>query len=66
MPEKKIAIKCKHCNQRLFDYVLQGNENEYILQGIRMKCTRCKRILIFNRYTEKMIKDHIAFGDCRV
>ncbi len=61
-----VSIKCKKCNQRLCDYTLQGDENVYVLQGISIKCCRCKRVLMFKKYTEAMIKRGTVEGSYKV
>ena len=44
---EKIVIRCKSCNQRLCDYILQDDDTVHVLQGISFKCCKCKRVLMF-------------------
>lgn len=64
--EKTIVIRCKKCNQRLCDYTLQGNDNIEVLQGISIKCCKCKRVLMFKKYTEAIIKHGEVDGNYKV
>ena len=51
-----IELRCKECNQRFFDYMVTGNNETIVLQGISLKCTRCKRVLVLKKYTEGILK----------
>lgn len=55
--KKNIQLHCKKCNQRLMDYTVHHNENAIVIQGITIKCSRCKRVLILKKYTEGMLKN---------
>lgn len=53
---QQIELHCKVCNMRLFDYMMTGKDNTIVLQGISLKCARCKRILVLKKYTEGILK----------
>lgn len=57
--KEKIAIRCKECNNRMFDYV-SGDMH------IEMKCVRCKRVLVLKNYSEDMIRAGAVNGECRI
>ncbi len=56
--KKEIELHCKKCNQRLMDYTLQYNSEAIVIQGITMKCHRCKRVFIMKKYTEGLLTGH--------
>ena len=60
---EKIVIRCKNCNQRLCDYTLQDDDTVLVLQGISFKCCKCKRVLMFKKYTEVMLKHGAVDGN---
>lgn len=64
--EKMISIRCKCCKQRLCDYTLQGDGTAPVLRGISFKCCKCKRVLSFKNYTEKMIVQNSVNGNFMV
>lgn len=64
--EKTIVIRCKKCNQRLCDYTLQEDDTVQVLQGISFKCCKCKRVLMFKKYTEAIIKSGAVAGNYKV
>lgn len=51
-----IELHCKECKQRFFDYMVTGDNETIVLQGISLKCTRCKRVLVLKKYTEGILK----------
>lgn len=55
---QQIELHCKECNQRFFDYMVTGNNETIVLQGISLKCTRCKRVLVLKKYTEGILMKH--------
>ena len=55
---QQIELHCKECNQRFFDYMVTGNNETIVLQGISLKCTRCKRVLVLKKYTEGILLKH--------
>ncbi len=57
--KEKIIIRCKECNNRMFDYV-SGDMH------IEMKCARCKRVLALKNYTEDMIRAVAVNNECRI
>lgn len=57
--KEKIVIRCKHCNNRMFDYVAGD-------MHIEMKCNKCKRVLVMKNYTESMIRANAEKGEYRI
>ena len=55
---QQIELHCKECNQRFFDYMVTGNNETIVLQGISLKCARCKRVLVLKKYTEGILLKH--------
>lgn len=55
---QQIELRCKECNQRFFDYIVTGNNETIVLQGISLKCARCKRVLVLKKYTEGILMKH--------
>lgn len=53
---QQIELHCKECNQRFFDYLVTGNDETIVLQGIMLKCSRCKRVLVLKKYTEGILR----------
>lgn len=41
---------------RLMDYFVTGDDTTIALQGIEIKCTRCKRVMVLKKYTEGFMK----------
>ena len=62
---QQIELHCKECNMRFFDYMVTGNDKMIVLQGISLKCARCKRILVLKKYTEGMLRTHSVQGKFR-
>ena len=54
--DKKIIIRCKKCNQRMFDYI-SGDVH------LEMICPRCKRVLVLKNYTEKFLRTRAKNGE---
>ena len=63
---QQIELHCRECNMRLMDYMVSGNDDNIVLQGIVIKCPRCKRVMILKRYTEGMLKEHTKKGKYKV
>lgn len=55
----KIIIRCKHCNNRMFDYVA-GN------MCLEIKCSRCKKPLGVIRFTEDYIRANAKNGEYKI
>ncbi len=53
---QRIELHCKACNMRLMDYFVTGDDTTIALQGIEIKCTRCKRVVVLKKYTEGLMK----------
>ncbi len=45
--DNRIIIRCRKCNQRMFDYISGDVQLE-------MKCCRCKRVLVMNDVSTTM------------
>ena len=43
--DNRIIIRCRKCNQRMFDYI-SGDVN------VEMKCCRCKRVMVMKSLDE--------------
>ena len=54
--DNKIVIRCKKCNQRMFDYI-SGDVH------LEMMCSRCKRVLVLKKYTESFIRRRAKNGE---
>lgn len=63
---QQIELHCKECNRRFFDYIVTGNNETIALQGISLKCTRCKRVLVLKKYTEGILKMRSVNGKFKV
>ena len=38
-----VQLHCRECNARMMDYTLCQDDDRIVLQGITIKCNRCKR-----------------------
>lgn len=47
----KITIRCKHCNNRMFDYVAGD-------MCLEIKCSRCKKLIGVIKFTEDYIRSN--------
>ena len=56
--ENIIQIRCKKCNRHFMDYMAHGKSEDIVLQGICMKCDRCKRTITLIKYTEGFLLSH--------
>ena len=69
MDKKKIQIiefRCKKCNRRIMDYMVQEDDNAIVMQGIMIKCDRCKRVINLKKYTQRMIFDNMIMNFIKV
>jgi len=57
--DTRIIIRCRKCNQRMFDYI-SGDIN------IEMKCSRCRRAMVMKNYTESFLKSRAKNGEYRI
>jgi len=57
--EDKITIRCKHCNNRMFDYVAGD-------MCLEIKCGKCKKLLGVIKFTENHIRSHAQNGEYRI
>ena len=61
-----IDIRCRRCNRLMMQYYTCADSNGIVLQGIGVKCERCKRVVVFKKYTEEMIKHRIDNGSFKI
>ena len=54
------------CNARMMDYTLCQDDDRIVLQGITIKCNRCKRVMMLKKYTEGMIRKRADKGVFRI
>ena len=51
-----IELRCSKCNMKLMDYMVQNDDTACALNGVSLKCSRCKRVIMLMRYTEAVIR----------
>ena len=51
-----VQLHCRECNARMMDYTLCQDDDRIVLQGITIKCNRCKRVIVTNRVKGGQIK----------
>lgn len=54
--EETIELRCSKCNMKLMDYMIQNDDTACALNGVCLKCSRCKRTIMLMKYTEAIIK----------
>lgn len=57
-----VKIKCKKCNMTICQYEFQEQDDAPALGGGIFKCHRCKRVLSFKKYTDRMIQNSSKDG----
>ena len=50
----------------MMDYTLCQDDDRIVLQGITIKCNRCKRVMMLKKYTEGMIRKRSDKGVFRI
>ncbi len=60
--ESVIDIRCKKCNKLVMEYYICGDDSAVVLQNIGIKCERCKRVMIFKKYSEGIMKAYSENG----
>ena len=50
----------------MMDYTLCQDDDRIVLQGITIKCNRCKRVMMLKKYTEGMIRKRVDKGVFRI
>lgn len=60
-----IEMRCKKCNLKFFDYVIHDSGDACVLDGVCIRCARCKRSFVLSEYTEAMIRSDIVFRNDR-
>lgn len=58
-PKDKIAIRCKKCNNRIFDYVAGD-------MCLEIKCSKCKKLIGVLSFQEIYIREHAVNGEYRI
>ena len=54
--EETIELRCSKCNMKLMDYMIQNDNTACALNGVCLKCSRCKRAIMLMKYTEAIIR----------
>ena len=64
MENRKIEIRCKthKCNRLFMNYYVTGDNIELNLQGIEIKCEKCKRVLRLKKYSEEFLQKNAVDG----
>ena len=57
--DNRIVIRCRKCNQRMFDYISGDVQLE-------MKCCRCKRVFVMKNYTESFLRTRSKNGEFKI
>ena len=57
--DNKIVIRCRKCNQRMFDYI-SGDVH------LEMMCSRCRRVLVMKNYKESFLRAQAKKGEYRI
>ena len=57
--DNRIVIRCRKCNQRMFDYISGDVQLE-------MKCCGCKRVMVMKNYTESFLRTRAKNGEYRI
>ena len=57
--DNRIIIRCRKCNERMFDYIAGDVQLE-------MKCCRCKRALVMRNYTEGFLRARAKNGEFKI
>lgn len=61
-----VQLHCRECGARMMDYTLIYEDERIVLQGLTIKCSRCKRVMMLKKYTEGMIRAHVKKGVFRI
>lgn len=61
-----IEIRCRQCKKLMMNYHMCGDDSAVALQGIGVKCDRCKRVMILKKYTEGMLISRLIDGAFRI
>lgn len=51
-----IEIRCKICNMKFMDYLVQDDDTACAMNGVSLKCSRCKRVIRLMKFTEAIIR----------
>ena len=62
MENGKIEMRCKKSNKLFMNYYLTGENIDLNLQGLELKCEKCKRILRLKKYTEQILLGYTVNG----
>ena len=47
-----VQLHCRECNARMMDYTLCQDDDRIVLQGITIKCNRCKRVMMLKNHCD--------------
>lgn len=61
-----IEIRCRQCKKLMMNYHVCGDDSAVALQGIGVKCDRCKRVMILKKYTEGILISRLTDGAFRI
>jgi len=45
-----IELRCSKCNMKIMDYMIQHEDTACALNGVSLKCSRCKRVITLMKY----------------
>lgn len=63
---KVIKLRCKKCKKHFMDYMIQSDDTAVVLQNISIKCDRCKRVMVLEKYTEGYLISHSTKGSFKM
>lgn len=66
--QKMIEFRCRryNCNKLFLNYYITGVCGNLHLEGIELKCDKCKRVLRLKKYTEQMLIEQSENGVFKV
>lgn len=66
--QEMVEFRCRrhNCNKLLLNYYITGVDSSLHLEGIELKCEKCKRVLRLKNYTEKLLAEQSEKGVFRV
>ena len=61
-----IELRCSKCNMKLMDYMIQNDDTACALNGVSLKCSRCKRVIMLMKYTEAVIRQGSVIANNKI
>ena len=61
-----IELRCSKCNMKIMDYMIQHDETVCALNGVSLKCSRCKRVMTLVKYTEAIITQNTVIANGKI